>query len=92
MIVVCAAVAALFGAFVDWLRPESSWTHMGRFFQSLIDGEAAVIIYRKFMFMVGSAPWFVWVALAVLFAWLGAPREGCCGVWGARWRSCFYFY
>lgn len=84
VIVVCAAVAALFGAFVDWLRPESSWTHMGRFFQSLIDGEAAVIIYRKFMFMVGSAPWFVWVALAVLFAWGWVRRAKVAAVFGVR--------
>lgn len=33
--------------FLDWLRPESSRTHLGRFFQRLLDGEALGIVVRK---------------------------------------------
>lgn len=31
----------------DWLRPEEQRTHLGRFFQSLLDGEAWGILTRK---------------------------------------------
>ena len=34
-------------ATVDFLRPEDSRTHLGRFVQSVIDGDAVVIVQRK---------------------------------------------
>jgi hypothetical protein len=39
---VVAAIATL-----DYLRPEDSRTHLGRFVQSMVDGDAAVIVQRK---------------------------------------------
>lgn len=39
-----ALLALLFG---DWLRPESARTHAGRFAQSLLDGEAPLILLRR---------------------------------------------
>ncbi|QJC22557.1 hypothetical protein [Arcanobacterium buesumense] len=65
-IVALALITGIGGAFIDWLRPEESWTHLGRFFQSMIDGEALGVIYRKLMAMIGSAPWFVWLIIAVV--------------------------
>ncbi|WP_216387258.1 hypothetical protein [Arcanobacterium phocae] len=61
-----ASLVGIGAAFVDWLRPQESWTHLGRFFQSIIDGEAINVVYRKLMFMLGSAPWFVWLLLAII--------------------------
>jgi len=39
--------AFLLVSFLDWLRPEASRSHLGRFFQSIIDGGAMDIIIRK---------------------------------------------
>ncbi|QRV02124.1 hypothetical protein JTE88_08650 [Arcanobacterium phocisimile] len=63
-------------AFIDWLRPQESWTHLARFFQSVIDGGAVAVVYRKLMAMLGSAPWFVWVIVVFVAAtiWLYRSR------------------
>lgn len=44
-----AATVALFllVMFVDWLRPPESRSHLGRFFQSILDGGAWDIVLRK---------------------------------------------
>ncbi|MEO7070730.1 MAG: hypothetical protein ABI131_09595 [Nostocoides sp.] len=48
LVLAAATVAAfLLVAFLDWLRPENSRSHLGRFFQSIIDGGASDIIIRK---------------------------------------------
>lgn len=31
----------------DWLRPPEKWTHFGRFFDSILNGEAASVLIRK---------------------------------------------
>lgn len=41
------AVAAMSVAVLDWRRPVTSRTHLGNFVQSIIDGEAFEIIWRK---------------------------------------------
>lgn len=46
VLLVAGAVVFTF-VFVDWLRPPSERTHLGQFFQSVIDGEAAAIVGRK---------------------------------------------
>lgn len=46
-LVVVTGFAFLGMAWLDWLRPEAQRTHLGRFFQSLLDGEALGIVLRK---------------------------------------------
>jgi hypothetical protein len=43
------ATAALFllVSFLDWLRPTESRSHLGRFFQTLLDGDAWDVVTRK---------------------------------------------
>ncbi len=48
VLIALATVALFFGvAFADWLRPAASRTHLGRFFQSILDGSATDIVLRK---------------------------------------------
>ncbi|UTT66209.1 hypothetical protein NMQ01_00375 [Janibacter sp. CX7] len=44
---VVTGVGFLAMAGADWLRPEEQRTHLGRFFQSLLDGDAWGILVRK---------------------------------------------
>lgn len=46
---VATAAAGMVGALAlaDWLRPAAQRTHLGRFLQSVIDGEAGAIVSRK---------------------------------------------
>ncbi|KRE38987.1 hypothetical protein ASG73_01065 [Janibacter sp. Soil728] len=46
-IAVATGVGFLAMAGADWLRPEEKRTHLGRFFQSLLDGDAWGIVGRK---------------------------------------------
>lgn len=46
-IAVATGVGFLAMAGADWLRPEEQRTHLGRFFQSLLDGDAWGIVWRK---------------------------------------------
>nr|WP_257908927.1 hypothetical protein [Janibacter limosus] len=46
-IAVATGVGFLAMAGADWLRPEEQRTHPGRFFQSLLDGDAWGIVWRK---------------------------------------------
>ncbi|MDN5718344.1 MAG: hypothetical protein L0G89_14045, partial [Janibacter sp.] len=46
-IAVATGVGFLAMAGADWLRPEQERTHLGRFFQSLLDGDAWGIVGRK---------------------------------------------
>lgn len=46
-IAVATVVGFLAMAGADWLRPEQERTHLGRFFQSLLDGDAWGIVGRK---------------------------------------------
>ena len=73
-----AALSAVAIAFLDWLRPPASRTHLGQFFQSLLDGEGPGIVLRKFEQLVGQVPWFGWIAAALLlaFMWFMAKRAG----------------
>ncbi|WP_159621033.1 hypothetical protein [Ruania rhizosphaerae] len=45
MVLVGAAVATMAIAFVDWLRPDP--THLGRFFQTVLDGGLWDVVWRK---------------------------------------------
>ncbi len=47
VLVVATVAAFLLVSVLDWLRPEDSRSHLGRFFQSIIDGGAMDIIIRK---------------------------------------------
>lgn len=46
-VVVAAGAAAMAIAFLDWLRPAESRTHLGRFFADVLDGELWPVIGRK---------------------------------------------
>jgi hypothetical protein len=86
-VVLGAAVAALFilVAFLDWLRPVASRSHLGRFFQTLIDGGAWEVISRKLAqnmaILFGNYPLtlLVPVALAFVIYVLARPTS-----WGSR--------
>lgn len=46
-VLVGSAVATFAFAFVDWLRPAEDHTHLGRFFQTVLDGGIWDVIWRK---------------------------------------------
>ena len=46
-LLVAGVLSVVVIATVDFLRPEDSRTHLGRFVQSVIDGDAVVIVQRK---------------------------------------------
>jgi len=48
-----AAVATLGLAFVDWLRPPQDRTHLGAFFQTILDGGAGEVILRNLQANLG---------------------------------------
>lgn len=46
-VVILAGLASVALAFVDWLRPAADRTHLGRFFQTVLDGGLWEVIWRK---------------------------------------------
>lgn len=46
-VVVVAGLASVALAFVDWLRPPEDRTHLGRFFQTVLDGGLWEVVWRK---------------------------------------------
>ncbi|MDO4888643.1 MAG: hypothetical protein Q3979_08095, partial [Actinomycetaceae bacterium] len=58
-------------AFADWLRPEGSRTHLGRFVQSILDGEILDVLGRKLatnwrLLLNSTHRWVVLAALVLL--------------------------
>lgn len=81
-----ACVVVFFGiAFLDWLRPAESRTHLGRFIQAIIDGGALDIVVRKAQqnldILLGNAPLTLLVPAALLFVIYVLARPTS---WGAR--------
>ncbi|VEI13192.1 hypothetical protein [Trueperella bialowiezensis] len=72
VLVAAAAVGTLAISFADWLRPPTARTHLGRFFDSLLNGEALTIVARKADQLITQVPWYGWLAAicAVIFLWL----------------------
>ncbi|MDP9800789.1 hypothetical protein J2S49_000865 [Arcanobacterium wilhelmae] len=73
MLAVATGVTVV-AAFIDWLRPAQSRTHLGKFFDAVVHGDAWQIVVRKLGFLLGSVPVIVWVLiLALVFgaAWFG---------------------
>lgn len=70
---------AMLISFLDWLRPDESRTHLGNFFQDVVDGEFVAVVARKFGLLWNSVPWFAWIlaALAMVGAYLWWKR----GAW-----------
>lgn len=67
-VTIAAAVAVLAA---DWLRPPDDRTHLGRFFQSMLDGGAFEIIGRKLMrnlAILVSSPFTLLAAVGALVA------------------------
>lgn len=46
-VVILAGMASVLLAFVDWLRPPAERTHLGRFFQTVLDGGLWEVVWRK---------------------------------------------
>jgi hypothetical protein len=81
-----AAVGAL--AVLDWLRPAADRSHLGRFVEQLLTGEAWTVVSRKARanldILFGSPlAWLLPVAL-VAAVWLVRPGGWAGGWWGAR--------
>lgn len=72
-IVTAGVVAVVLAAVADWMRPAASRSHLGRFWQSVLDGDAFDLVARKgrFALRTMSAP-MSWVSLAVLVAVVAA--------------------
>jgi hypothetical protein len=73
-----AAVVVVGGvAFLDWLRPADQRTHLGRFVQQLIDGEAWTVVSRKaganLGILTGSALAWMLPVILVAVVWLVRP-------------------
>lgn len=87
---VVTTVVIMLLSFADWLRPAEDRTHLGAFFQQVLDGEAGPVIGRKLGAMVGTLgnlPLTILslVALAFLFLVLARPSR-----WGASALSLAY--
>ena len=73
-----AGLSAVAIAFLDWLRPPGSRTHLGQFFQSLLDGDGPGIVLRKLDQLVNQVPWYGWLGavLLLVFLWFIDSRAG----------------
>ncbi|HYN66178.1 MAG TPA: hypothetical protein VES93_04765 [Ornithinibacter sp.] len=87
LLLVAVAVVAVFFlvAGADWLRPASSRTHLGRFVQAILDGNALDIVIRKgeqnISILLGNAPLTLLVPAALLFVIYVLARPTS---WGSR--------
>jgi tryptophan-rich sensory protein len=75
-----AVVAVGTVAYLDWLRPADQRTHLGRFVDQLLSGEAWTVVSRKAQanldILLGSSlAWMLPVALVAAW-WLVRPRAG----------------
>ena len=80
------SVALFFGvAFLDWLRSPDDRSHLGRFIQSIIEGDALDIVVRKgqqnWSILLGNAPLTLLVPAALLFVIYVLARPTS---WGSR--------
>jgi len=87
LLLLVLAVVALFFliAGADWLRAPSSRSHLGRFVQSILDGNALDIVIRKgeqnIDILLGNAPLTLLVPAALLFVTYVLARPTS---WGSR--------
>ena len=87
LLLLAVSVVAVFFlvAGADWLRPASSRTHLGRFVQAIIDGNALDIVIRKGQqnidILLGNAPLTLLVPAALLFVIYVLARPTS---WGSR--------
>jgi len=80
------SVGLFFGvAFLDWLRSPDDRSHLGRFIQAIIDGNALDIVVRKgqqnWSILIGNAPLTLLVPAALLFVIYVLARPTS---WGSR--------
>ena len=80
------SVALFFAvAFLDWLRSPDDRSHLGRFIQSIIEGDALDIVVRKgqqnWSILLGNAPLTLLVPAALLFVIYVLARPTS---WGSR--------
>lgn len=56
-------------AFMDWLRPEESRTHLGKFFQAVIDGDLGIVLGAKLSTNIRllQTSTYRWAVIAALF-------------------------
>ena len=86
-LLIAVGVVALFFlvAGADWLRPASSRSHLGRFVQAILDGNAMDIVVRKGQqnidILLGNAPLTLLVPAALLFVVYVLARPTS---WGSR--------
>jgi hypothetical protein len=87
LILLVVGVVGLFFlvAGADWLRPQSARSHLGRFVQAIIDGNALDIVIRKaqqnYDILLGNAPLTLLVPAALLFVIYVLARPTS---WGSR--------
>lgn len=67
-IVFATVTVVVVGAIGDWLRPSQSRTHLGRFVQSIIDGDLFSVLWRKLSVNLSALTWsnYRWVVLAAI--------------------------
>ncbi|MFI6427180.1 hypothetical protein [Promicromonospora sp. NPDC050880] len=75
---------------LDWLRPPDSRSHLGRFVEQVVTGEAVSTVLRKAMYALGSitggpAIWVTVVVLVVVGLALFGPVA-----WRERWLPAWY--
>ncbi|MFC7490370.1 MULTISPECIES: hypothetical protein [unclassified Knoellia] len=80
------SAALFFGiAFLDWLRSPDDRSHLGRFIQAILDGNAQDIVIRKaeqnWSILLGNAPLTLLVPAALLFVIYVLARPTS---WGSR--------
>lgn len=85
-LIALGSVALFFAvAFLDWLRAPDARSHLGRFIQAIIDGNAMDIVIRKgeqnWNILLGNAPLTLLVPAALLFVIYVLARPTS---WGSR--------
>lgn len=91
--VIIAGVAAIgvvvAAALLDWSRPEPARTHLGRFVQQVIDGQAGAVIGRKataaFGDVLGTVPGALGFVVVVALLWLLVRAWRDAGPWPQWW-------
>ena len=87
VLLIGGSVVALFFLIgvADWLRPAASRSHLGRFIQSIVDGNALDVVIRKgeqnLGILLGNAPLTLLVPAALIFVIYVLARPTS---WGSR--------
>ncbi|WP_124054431.1 DUF2339 domain-containing protein [Arcanobacterium ihumii] len=78
-LIIVLGVGGMIGiSYLDWNRPEEDWSHLGRFFDSIVTGNVLSVISRKFDWLITSVPLAVWLIVLPIVAmgiWIAVKKR-----------------